>query len=202
MDLVKIGRNAKIDEGVLLGYPSPRLKKKAPLRLGKAARVRSGTVIYEGSSIGDGFETGHNVIVREENKLGHHVKIWNNTTIDYDCRIGNNVKIHCNCYVAQYTTLEDNVFLAPGVILANDLYPGHPRSTRALRGPTLKQGAQIGVNVTILPYVTIGKGTLIGSGSVVTRDLPAGVVAWGNPARVRKRVEDLSVQERLSLLRR
>ena len=54
-----------------------------------------------------------------------------------------------------------------------------------MRGPTLKRGVQIGVNVTMLPYITIGEGTLVGSGAVVTRDIPAGSVVYGNPARVR-----------------
>jgi acetyltransferase-like isoleucine patch superfamily enzyme len=60
-----------------------------------------------------------------------------------------------------------------------------------MAGPFIRVGAQVGVNVTILPYVTIGEGAIIGSGSVVTRDVPPGTVAYGNPARVTRRVEDL-----------
>jgi acetyltransferase-like isoleucine patch superfamily enzyme len=157
-------------------------------------------VIYAGSRIGQDFETGHHVIVREENKIGDHVRIWNGVTVDYGCRIGQRVKIHCNGYIAQYSVLEDDVFLAPGVIFANDLYPGHPHSAARLRGPTIHRGAHLGVNVTILPYVHVGKGTLVGAGSVVTRDLPAGVVAWGNPARPYKKIAQLSVAARFSLL--
>ena len=113
--------------------------------------------------------------------------------MDYSCRIGDGVKIHCNCYIAQYTELEDDVFLAPGVTIANDLYPGDERSAELMAGPRIGAGAQIGVNVTILPYVRIGPGALIGAGSVVTRDVPAGAVAFGNPAAVRRPVADLPV---------
>jgi acetyltransferase-like isoleucine patch superfamily enzyme len=123
--------------------------------------------------------------------IGDDVSVWSNSVIDYGCRIGNRVKIHCNCYVAQYTELEDDVFLAPGVTIANDLYPGDRRSAELMAGPRIGAGAQIGVNVTILPFVRIGTGALIGAGSVVTRDIPAVVVAFGNPAVPRRMVAEL-----------
>ncbi len=59
-----------------------------------------------------------------------------------------------------------------------------------MRGPQIKRGAQIGVNATLLPFVTIGERAVIGSGSVVTRDVPAGTIAVGNPARVIKSIEE------------
>ena len=68
-------------------------------------------------------------------QIGDDVSIWSNTVVDYGCRIGSRVKIHCNCYVAQYTELEDDVFLAPGVTIANDLYPGDERSAELMAGP-------------------------------------------------------------------
>lgn len=179
-----------IDQGVVLGYPVSR-GDTAPLVLGPGARLRSGTVLYDGTVIGEGLQTGHGVIIREGCEIGDHAAVWSNTVIDYGCRIGNRVKIHCNCYVAQFTELEDDVFLAPGVTIANDLYPGDQRSAELMAGPRVCAGAQVGVNVTILPYVRIGEGALIGAGSVVTRDIPAGAVAFGNPATVRGSVSGL-----------
>jgi acetyltransferase-like isoleucine patch superfamily enzyme len=148
-------------------------------------------VLYDGSTIGRRLETGHGVVIREGCAIGDDVAVWTNSVIDYGCRIGNRVKIHCNCYVAQYSELEDDVFLAPGVTIANDLYPGDRRSAQLMSGPRIGAGAQIGVNVTILPFVRIGAGALIGAGSVVTRDIPAAVVAFGNPAMPRRAVADL-----------
>jgi acetyltransferase-like isoleucine patch superfamily enzyme len=188
---VEVGRGARIDEGVRLGYETGRAIEWRGLRIGKDAVIRTGSVIYQGVTIGDGFQTGHGVVVREENVIGDGVSIWNNTTIDYGCRIGNHVKLHCNIYVAQFTILEDDVFMAPGVTIANDIHPGCKFSAECMRGPVLRRGVQIGVNVTILPYVEIGEGSLIGSGSVVTRDIPPRSVAYGNPARVVRRVEEL-----------
>jgi acetyltransferase-like isoleucine patch superfamily enzyme len=175
------------DHGVLVGYPCG----KGPLVLGAGARLRSGTVLYDGSTIGRRLRTGHGAVIREGCQVGDDVSVWSNSVIDYGCRVGNGVKIHCNCYIAQYTELDDNVFLAPGVTIANDLYPGDPRSARMMAGPKIGAGAQIGVNSTILPFVRIGAGALIGAGSVVTRDIPALVVAFGNPAVPRRLVAEL-----------
>jgi acetyltransferase-like isoleucine patch superfamily enzyme len=181
---------AHADPDVRIGYSVTRADVE-PLALGPGARLRSGTVLYDGTTIGRCLQTGHGVVIREACTIGDDVSVWSNSVIDYGCRIGNRVKIHCNCYVAQYTELEDDVFLAPGVTIANDLYPGDRRSAQLMAGPKIGAGAQIGVNVTILPFVRIGAGALIGAGSVVTRDIPAEVVAFGNPAAARRMVADL-----------
>ncbi len=91
--------------------------------------------------------------------------------------------------------IEDDVFMAPGVTIANDIHPGCPDSGDCMRGPILRNGCRLGVNVTVVPYVTIGEGTLVGSGSVVTRDLPPGVLAYGNPARVHAKLTDLKCKQ-------
>jgi acetyltransferase-like isoleucine patch superfamily enzyme len=187
-DGVALGDGHKIDAGVILGYPTGRPIEDLSLKVGPGATVRSGTVLYGGSTIGQGLQTGHNVVIREENAIGDHLNIWNNSTIDYGCVIGDNVRIHTNVYIAQFTTLEDEVFLAPGVMIAND---PHPICGLCMRGPTIKRGARIGVNVTLLPHITIGEYALIGAGSVVTHDIPARTLAYGNPAKPLKDVDDL-----------
>ena len=176
---IQLGGSFEIDEDVILGYPSGRLRQTGEVRVGEEARIRSGSVIYQAVSVGHQFETGHHVIIREENKIGDSVSIWANTVVDYGCRIGNRVKIHSNCYVAQFTVIEDDVFIAPGTTFANDKYP----VSQNLQGPCVKRGARIGVNVTLLPGVTIGEEAMVGAGSVVTKDVPSGAVVVGNPAR-------------------
>ena len=175
-----IGPGHSIDPGVLLGYVTGRPIELSATVIGADAVIRSGTVIYAAVRIGDGLQTGHNVVIREQNQIGDRLNIWNNSAIDYGCTIGHNVKIHNNVYICQYTIIEDDVFIAPGVMTANDLYPVN---YEGLKGPIIKKGARIGANVTLLPGVTIGEGALIGSGSVVTRDIPPGSIAYGSPAR-------------------
>lgn len=177
---VEIGTGAEIDEDVILGYPSSRLSGKGKVKIGSRARVRSGSIIYQNVTIGDQFQTGHHVIIREENEIGDSVSIWSNTVVDYGCRIGDRVKIHCNGYVAQGTVIEEDVFIAPGAVFANDKYPVSPH----FEGPRVKRGAKIGVNVTILPGVTVGEEALVGAGTVVTKDVPSRSVVVGNPGRV------------------
>ena len=194
---VSAGADLLTDATAIVGYPTARAEPPS-LIIGRNAHVRSGSTIYLGSRIGNRFQTGHNVVIREGCAIGDDVSVWSNTVVDYGCRIGNRVKIHSNCYVAQYTDVEDDAFLASGVTIANDLYPGQEPSERVMSGPSIGRGAQIGVNVTILPFVRIGPGCLIGAGAVVVFDIPEGSVAFGNPAVVRGHVDDLtSIEKRV-----
>ena len=188
----KLGRRCRLDETVVLGeIPGGSKIRLRRLTVGPSARIRSGTVLYCSTTIGHHFETGHGVVVREENRIGHHVSIWNHSTIDYGCRIGNRVKIHCNVYIAQNSVLGDDVFIAPGVTFTNDLFPKARHTEKVLQGPVIKREATVGANCTLLPGVVIGEGALIGAGSVVTHSIPPRTVAWGNPARVRNELRDL-----------
>lgn len=180
-----------VDRNVILGYLTGRRISTYQLHIGGGANIRSGTIIYAGSRIGAGLSTGHNVVIREENDIGHDFVIWSNSIVDYGCLIGNNVKIHSNVYIAQFTQIEDDVFLAPGVSIANDLHPlcGLCMQEQA---PKILHGARIGVNATILPGVIIGEYTLIGAGSVVTKDVPDRSVFYGNPAKMAGNIGELS----------
>jgi len=188
---LELGEGSRVERGALLGYLRAGFSGPSVLKVGPGANIRRGTIIYAGSSIGDHLETGHHVIIRELNEIGDNFRIWSNSIVDYGCRIGNNVKVHSQVYIAQFTVIEDDVFLAPGVTVANDPHPGCSLSLQCMRGPTIRRGAQIGANATLLPFVSIGEHALVGAGSVVTRDVPAGAVVRGNPARVSGRVEDL-----------
>ena len=181
---VILGPGSRVDAGVQLGYRTSRAIAFTPARIGPRARIRSHAVIYTNVEIGADLETGHHIVIREQTRIGDRLWLWSHATIDYGCRIGDRVRIHNHVYVAQRTVIEDDVFLAPGVMIANDRYPISDR----IEGPTIRQGAVIGVNATILPGVTIGARALIGAGSVVTKDVPDGAVVYGNPARVHGRL--------------
>lgn len=186
-ELIDIGSPHRIDSLAVVGEETSRAIADHRLVVGPHAVVRSFTVIYLGSMIGSHLETGHHVVIREENRVGDHVSIWSNTVLDYACTIGNRVRIHSSVYVAQHTVMEDDVFVAPGVTLANDRYP----ISRSLEGPVLRRGARIGVNATLLPGVDVGANALVGAGAVVTKDVPEGVVVVGNPARIIGSVDSL-----------
>jgi acetyltransferase-like isoleucine patch superfamily enzyme len=188
---VHLGPNPRIDPGVLLGYLSPRKLDDPTLTIGANPLIRSGSVIYAGSRIGANLQTGHNVIIREQNSIGDDLCIWSNSIIDYGCTIGSRVRIHSNVYIPQYTEIEDEVFIAPGATFANDPHPGCTHSAECMRGPLLKKGCQIGVNVTVLPFVTIGEEAVIGSGAVIVKDVPPRSVVVGNPGRVICTTDDL-----------
>jgi acetyltransferase-like isoleucine patch superfamily enzyme len=187
--LVRVGAGLDADPSAILGYRTGRPIEPSELVIGCDARLRSNTVIYSNVEIGDRLETGHNVTIREETRIGDDLNIWNNSTIDYGCVIGDRVRIHNNVYVAQYTRIEDDVFLAPGVMIAND---PHPICTRCMQGPTIKRGARIGINATILAGITVGEYALVGAGAVVTHDVPPHTLVVGNPARVVRSVDDMT----------
>ena len=194
---ISMGSESRVDDGAVVGYSPSRLIDDTSLVIGPGCYIRYGTVIYGGSVIGKGLETGHGAVIREENRIGDDFSIWNNSTVDYGCVIGHQVKIHCNVYVAQFTIIEDDVFIAPGVSIANDL---HPLCSRCMKGPTLRRSVRIGAGAVILPRVEIGEGSLVGSGAVVTRDVPPGSVVVGNPARVIKKTCDIKCSAGLGII--
>lgn len=189
---IKVGKNLT-NNGAIIGYEPMRKIKNKKLSIAENCFLNSGAIIYLGSKIGNNFKTGHYVVIREEVKIGNNVSVWGHTTIDYGAIIGNNVKIHTNCYIAQYTKIENDVFLAPGVIIGNDPHPGCPISKDCLKkfAVKIKKGAQIGLNVTLLPGVIIGKNSLVGAGAVVTKNVPNNSVVVGNPARIIKKIGEI-----------
>jgi len=194
-DYIKLGSRCKIDENAIVGYLPSRRIDNLELIIGNEATIRSGSVIYLGSRIGCNLETGHNVVIREENVLGDNVRIWSNTIVDYGCKVGNNVKIHHNCYVAQLTVIEDDAFIAPGVMIANEKYPTGVFDLERINGPVIKRRAKVGIGSVIMPGVVIGENSLVGASSLVTKNVPPSTVVYGVPARVVKAVTELEDHE-------
>jgi acetyltransferase-like isoleucine patch superfamily enzyme len=93
--------------------------------------------------------------------------------------------------------LEDGCWIGPNVVLTNAKYPLSPGVKDQLAGPVVRRGAKIGANSTILPGVVIGEHALVGAGSVVVRDVPAGAVVVGNPARVVRHISELPYAENI-----
>jgi len=152
------------------------------VKLGKGVRVFGFTNLY-GCEIGD------------DTKIGTFVEIQKGA------RVGQRCKISSHSFICEGVTLEDEVFVGHGVMFTNDLYPRSTTSNGKLQTeadwncvPTLvKRGASIGSGATLLCGITIGEGAIIGAGSVVTKDVPAGAVVAGNPARVKRWISEDAV---------
>lgn len=133
-------------------------------------------------------------VVLPKAKIGENCNICSHCFIENETVIGNNVTIKCGVQVWDGITIEDNVFVGPNVTFTNDLYPRSKQHPAEYAKTLLKNGCSIGANSTIVCGVTIGENAMIGAGSVVTKDVPAGELWYGNPARfVRKLSEAQSI---------
>jgi acetyltransferase-like isoleucine patch superfamily enzyme len=183
----QIGEGAQIFEPVIIGFPSREYLGKTDYTgtvIGENAILRPGTVIYCAVTIGDNFSTGHNVIIREKTTIGNNTAIGTASIIEGTCSIGDNGRIQSMVFIPTNTEIGDNVFIGPNSVLTNDRYP--PFGKPSLIGPVLEDNTTIGANVTILPGVRIHEGAAVAAGSVVTKDVPPGVLAIGAPARFRE----------------
>jgi len=182
----KIGKNAQIFEPVFLGFPSREFLGKTGYSgstIGDNAVLRTGTIIYCNVIIGNNFSSGHNVLIRENTTIGNNTAIGTSSVIEGTCTIGDNCRIQSMVFVPTNTEIGNDVFIGPHAVLTNDRYP--PTGKPELKGPVLENNVTIGANATILPFDCIGEGAAVAAGSVITRDVPPGMLAIGSPARLR-----------------
>ncbi|MBI2035420.1 MAG: transferase [Candidatus Liptonbacteria bacterium] len=189
---VKLGENCFVEDFVVVGAP-PRGTKSGELEtvIGDNAVIRSHTVIYAGNKIGNNFQTGNKVNVRELNDIGDSVSIGTLSVVEHHVKIGNGVRIHTQAFVPEYTTLEEGCWVGPNVVITNASYPNLPTTKESLRGVTIKRRAIVGANSTLMPGVVIGECALVGSGAVVTKAVAPRAVVVGNPAKQVKMIDDI-----------
>lgn len=123
-------------------------------------------------------------------KIGENCNICSHCLIENEAVIGNNCTIKCGVQIWDGITLEDNVCVGANVTFTNDRYPHAKNADWKLEKTLIKNGASIGAGSTILCGITIGEGAMIGAGSVVTKDVQAGEVWVGNPAKFLKKIEE------------
>jgi acetyltransferase-like isoleucine patch superfamily enzyme len=186
-DGVRLGPGSVVEEFSVLGRHGPAESTV----IGARATIRSHTVLYAGTTAGDGFATGHHVLVREHNTIGTDVSIGSLSVVEHHVTIGDRVRIHSQCFVPEFTVLEDDAWIGPRVTVTNAPFPRCPDVSKCITGVRVGRGARVGANVTILPGVQIGARALIGAGAVVTKDVAPGAVVVGTAARQVKTIDEL-----------
>lgn len=143
--------------------------------------------IVESESIGAGTRIWAFAHIMSGAIIGENCNIGEGCYIEGQAVIGNNVTIKNQICVWDGVTLEDHVFLGPQVVLTNDFIPRnlHRTSPEKFMKTLIKRGASVGANATIICGIIIGEHALIGAGSVVTGDVPAYALVYGNPAKIR-----------------
>ena len=142
----------------------------------------------QSKDIGEGTTVWQFCIILEGAKIGSNCNINCQVFIENDVVIGNNVTIKPGVQIWDGITLEDNVFIGPNATFTNDLKPQSKNYPEKFLRTTVKKGASIGANATILPGITIGEDAMIGAGSVVLKDVPAHTLWVGNPAKQIKEI--------------
>ena len=149
-------------------------------------------------NIGEGTLVWQFAIILEGAVIGNNCNINCHTFIESDVSIGNNVTVKSGVYLWNGITVEDDVFIGPGAVFTNDLTPRSNQYIKAV-STLIKKGASIGANASILAGITIGEFAMVGMGAVVTKNIPAHALVYGNPATIKGWVDEygrkLSVHE-------
>jgi acetyltransferase-like isoleucine patch superfamily enzyme len=185
-DHVTIGEGTIVGPHSILGEPTADYYEHGdayvnrPLIIGRSGVIRSGTIIYAGSEIGEQFTCGHRVTIRENTRLGSHGRVGTLSDIQGHCVIGDYARIHSNVHIGQAAEIGNFVWIYPYSALINDPQP----PSTIVKGVVVEDFAVLATHVLAGPGVRIGRGALVGARSFVTSDVPADVMALGSPARV------------------
>ena len=144
------------------------------------------TAEVQSNNIGVNTTIWQFAIILKNAKIGENCNINSHTFIENDVVIGNNVTVKCGVYLWDGLRIEDNVFIGPNATFTNDKYPKSKIKPKEFKKIILKKGCSIGANATIMPGITIGENAIVGAGSVITKDVPKGVIVFGNPAKIKK----------------
>ncbi|WP_434610360.1 N-acetyltransferase [Pseudomonas sp. D2-30] len=136
------------------------------------------------SLVGENTRVWQYSVIMEGAKIGNDCNICAHTLIESDVEVGNRVTLKSGVFLWAGMRVEDDVFIGPNATFTNDAFPRSKQYPEKFATTTLKKGASIGANATILPGLTIGSYSMIGAGAVVTEDVPEYAVVVGNPAKI------------------
>jgi UDP-2-acetamido-3-amino-2,3-dideoxy-glucuronate N-acetyltransferase len=188
-----IGSNVRIDDHAVIG----KLPMKAalssitqeqqlpPCLISDGVIVGTSVVLYRGCKLNKSVMVADLASVRENAEIGELTIVGRGVTVENKVRVGSRCKLETEAYITALSEIGDGCFIAPEVTFTNDNFLGRTKDRlKYHKGVTMKRGARIGANVTVLPGITIYEDALVAAGSVVTKDVPARKIVMGTPARV------------------
>ncbi len=175
---VHIGEGSSIGSHCEIGVPTP-LAGEPALRIGAHSVIRSHSIFYAGSQIGDNLRTGHRVTVRENTRAGTDLQLGTLCDIQGHCEFGDYVKMHSNVHIGHKSRVQDYVWIFPYVVLTNDPHP----PSEYLVGCTLEEFAVVSTMSVVLPGVNVGRGAFVGAMTLVKDDVPADTICVGVPGK-------------------
>lgn len=210
----RVGEGTELGRGTIIGHPSKAsmLKQRDAqgegipslgAEIGARCIVRSGTVIYERSKLGNNVQTAHNVVIREDAVLGEGCVLGNGAVVREQAKLGRNVRCMENVVISEGAELGNDIFIGPNVTFTAGRYmTGALQASGKLsqeqaeaeegsfwEGPSVvvEDEVRIGANAVILAGVTLGRGCVVAAGTVVSSSVEPGALVAGNPGRVLRR---------------
>lgn len=188
-----IGNNVRIDDNTVIGKLPMKAALSAvtqdqtldPCIISDDCMIGAMVVIYRGCLVGTKVMVADMASLRENVEVGEYTIIGRGVTIENKVKVGSRCKLETEAYITALSEIGDGCFIAPEVTFTNDNFLGRTKDRfKYHKGVTMKRGARIGANTTVLPGLTLGEDALVAAGSVVTKDVPARKVVLGAPARV------------------
>lgn len=182
--LLIVGKGSRIAPTVTIVHREDDGAERGPVRIGDDCIVRDNVVIGTGTHLGDRVLIGTNSVLRRNVRIGDDSTLSHIVSVQHDVTIGNWCRVSSQTHLTGTTIIEDRVQIGAGVVTVDDNALDWP--TKVLRASIFREGCRVGSGCTILGGIEIGRNSLVGAGSLVTRSIPENVVAFGSPAYVQR----------------
>lgn len=194
-----IGERVRIDDHSVVGKlpmkaaasAVTKLRALPPLEIGDEVLIGAHVILYRGAKIEPRVMVADFASVREDVSIGEKTIIGRGVAVENKVEIGPRCKIETEAYITALSTIGEGCFVAPEVTFTNDNFLGRTKERfKHHKGVVLERGARVGANATFLPGITVGADALVAAGAMVTRDVPAGMIVVGSPAKVLRPVPE------------